>query len=150
MKIVPHLKDFWYSLTGEKIIFLTYHSISTYSNPYAVSPETFRAQMAYIKKHGFNVISLPIAVNALKSGRIPRKSLVITFDDGYKDNYTNALPVLDEFNYKATFFIVTGNVGGKSIWDDWHFDCMGWNELTELKNHGHTIRAHTSTHSKLG
>lgn len=90
-----------------------YHSldakrVKTYA---AVAPETFYQQMKFIKDKGYQVIALDEYCQLLKDGKsIPRNSLVITFDDGYKDNLA-AVEILKKFNYPVTFFIIVGKIG---------------------------------------
>lgn len=66
----------------------------------------------------FNVLSLTEALEKLGSNTLSKNSAVITFDDGYADNYFNALPILKSFNMPATFFIATGYLNGRSMWND--------------------------------
>lgn len=66
----------------------------------------------------FNVMPLDQAVAALKSGSLPARAAVITFDDGYADNYHVALPILQQHGLTATFFIATGFLDGGRMWND--------------------------------
>lgn len=71
-----------------------------------VSPKMFRFQMQYLKEHGYHVLTLDELVEGITQGRrLPHKSVVITFDDGYENNYTEALPVLEQYSFPATIFI---------------------------------------------
>lgn len=69
-------------------------------------------------KHWFDVLPLDIAVEKMKSGRLPARAAAITFDDGYADNFTCALPVLKKYGLHATFFVATGFVDGGRMWND--------------------------------
>jgi len=107
--------------SSAKAIILLYHQvINTGDDPHkiAVSPGNFLAQMRYLKKN-YNIISLDKLVSYLKQRRIPSKSVVITFDDGYVDNYLYARPILEELEIPATFFIVTSYVNTNRLfwWD---------------------------------
>ena len=102
---------------------LTYHYIRVVPNPeqdklgvwLSVTPTIFREQLAYLKKHGYTTLSLLDLNNALEGKEIlPSKPVVLTFDDGYADFYTSALPLLKEFNAKATQFVVAGFVDSPS------------------------------------
>lgn len=92
---------------------LMYHSldkerVGTFA---AVSEETFRRQMKFIRKHGYNVILLDEYCRLLENKEaIPRNSLVITFDDGYKDNLAG-IKVLRDFDFPATIFLVVDKIG---------------------------------------
>ena len=66
----------------------------------------------------FNVLPLDTAVDALKSGKLPRRAAAITFDDGYADNHDIALPILQRHGLTATFFIATGFLNGGRMWND--------------------------------
>jgi peptidoglycan/xylan/chitin deacetylase (PgdA/CDA1 family) len=117
---------------------LMYHSINTTStgSSLVVEPNTFRKQMKFLKDNRFNFMSLAEYVELVKTGKRPkRKSIVITFDDGYADNYSQAFPILKEFNIPATFFIVTDWVGKKNMLDWAQIDEMAKNNLIEIGSH---------------
>src|SRR5687768_15049430 len=77
----------------------------------------FRAQMQWLKS-SFNVFSLPDAVDRLRAGSLPKRAAAVTFDDGYADNFTVALPILQEAEVPATFFIASGYLDGGRMWND--------------------------------
>ena len=77
----------------------------------------FSWQMSLIAKH-FNVLRLTEAIERLKTNSLPARALCITFDDGYADNYTVALPILKKMKICATFFIATGFLNGGRMWND--------------------------------
>lgn len=82
--------------------------------PYAVR---FDQMMGWVKSW-FNVIPLDEAVSRLQSGTLPERAAAITFDDGYADNRTVALPILKKHGLSATFFIATGFLDGGRMWND--------------------------------
>lgn len=100
---------------------LMYHRIATVSSdPWrlAVSPANFEEHLQILKKY-YQVIPVKEVVEHLNKGTIPANSVCLTFDDGYADNYLNALPLLEKYNCPATFFIVTGFVDRKQhFWWD--------------------------------
>jgi peptidoglycan/xylan/chitin deacetylase (PgdA/CDA1 family) len=107
-------------------IILLYHrviNLKTDPQLLAVSPEHFYEHMKCLKNN-YNIISLDDLKRAMNSGKLPKKSVVITFDDGYADNIYNAKPILEEFNIPATVFITTGMTGTKK--EFW------WDELEHL------------------
>ena len=107
-----------------------------------VRPETFEAQMAYLRDHGIAVVSLQQLVEALEGrAAMQEPAVVITFDDGWEDQYRHALPILRRFRYTATFFIITDAVGKD--------DYMTWDQVRELRNTGMTIGSHSRTHRAL-
>ncbi|MFH1061524.1 MAG: polysaccharide deacetylase family protein [Candidatus Omnitrophota bacterium] len=124
---------------------LMYHSINTGAagSRLIVEPDTFRKQMKFLKDKKFNCISLDAYVELLKSGKKPKsKAVVITFDDGYEDNYSQAFPVLKELSIPATIFIVTDWVGKKNM--------LTWSQLEEMeKNNLIEIGSHSVTHNML-
>jgi len=103
-------------------VVLMYHRIAEVKvDPWelSVSPDHFREQLDYLKLYT-NVWRLDDYVHALRSGSLPNRAVVITFDDGYADNLSTAVPMLRKAGLPATFFIVTGAVGqtGEFWWDD--------------------------------
>lgn len=107
-----------------------------------VRPETFEAQMAYLRDHGIAVVPLQRLVEALE-GRtaVEEPAVVITFDDSWEGQYRHALPILRRFGYTATFFIITDAVGKD--------DYMTWDQVRELRDAGMTIGSHSRTHRVL-
>ena len=70
--------------------------------------DQFREQMEYLHNQGYNTITLAQLYDYLENGtELPNKPIVITFDDGYVDNYKNVLPILKEYNMKATLFMIS-------------------------------------------
>ena len=106
---------------------LMYHSVSSadtkplfvFARPFNVklrlniiSPDSFEKQMGFLKNNGYQVIPLDEYVQGDRVGRkFPHKTVVITFDDGYVDNYTNAFPVLKKYHFPATVFLISDAVG---------------------------------------
>jgi peptidoglycan/xylan/chitin deacetylase (PgdA/CDA1 family) len=103
-------------------IVLMYHRISDVAvepNWLAVSVKNFYLQMKHIRD-SYRPISLPDLVNAVRIRKLPPRSVAITFDDGYVDNLTNALPILESLNIPATVFVTTGFVDSEHEfwWDE--------------------------------
>jgi len=81
------------------------------AEPYVVPPEEFAAQLDYLREEGYTTITPQDYARARKGKQeLPEKPVILSFDDGYEDNYTNAYPILKKYNLKATIFIVTGFV----------------------------------------
>lgn len=81
-----------------------------------VDVHSFRAQIEYLKKH-FEIIALPEAVERMRAGGIKRPAAVITFDDGYQNNFDVAFPILREERIPATIFLATGLMNtGDTVW----------------------------------
>jgi len=106
-------------------------------------------------RNNFNVVSLDDFVTRLESGRGLGRSLAITFDDGYLDNYEVAAPILRKHSLPATFFVVTGFLGS-TIVPEWNVGLplqpgwMTWDQVGQLSREGFDIGAHTRTHVDLG
>lgn len=145
-----HLRSFG---SGVRIPILMYHSISDEigsRHPYYetnTSPRVFRQQMDYLHQNGYSTIAPEDAVHALNSNTALAKSVVLTFDDGYHDFYTEAWPILREYKMKATIFIVTGFTSDGSSFKG--KDCLSWNQLKELHSAGIDVGSHTESHPEL-
>ena len=99
---------------------LAYHRVLAETDPLLPgepSTEQFEARMRWVAAN-FNVLPLLDAVRALRDNQLPRRALSITFDDGYADNYENALPILRRLKLPATFFIATGFLDGGCMFND--------------------------------
>src|SRR5579875_2598654 len=110
-----------------------------------VSPAEFRAQMAYLAGHGYRAISFPRLFDALLYGLpLPKKSVVLTFDDGRQSPYFYALPVLRRYGFNATFFICAGFAGQTnetpSHLNVQHY--LSWRQMATLSRLGMWIEDH--------
>lgn len=123
---------------------LAYHSLDPkrFRNKLAISPELFRKQMHFLKAQRFQVISLEAcAKKGWKEGLLDRQ-VAITFDDGYRDNYQVAFPVLKEFGFAAAFFVTPEDIGKEGF--------MTWDMLREMAGvPGIEIGSHTLEHKPL-
>ncbi|MFC4809829.1 polysaccharide deacetylase family protein [Paenibacillus sp. GCM10023250] len=130
--------------SAARIPVLCYHSIADNggSNEYIVSPERFREEMAWLHGQGYRSLDLK-EFGAILSGeeKPSGKEVLITFDDGYANNYAEALPVLQRYGFRATEFLVTNWVGGAGY--------LSWDEVKTLRGAGWDIMAHTRTHPFL-
>jgi peptidoglycan/xylan/chitin deacetylase (PgdA/CDA1 family) len=91
---------------------LLYHHVDPND---AIKPEVFDWQMKYLQQHGYSVISLGELVQGMKGEwDLPRKSIVITFDDGFLNTWVYAYPILKKYRFKATLFMITGLAGNPS------------------------------------
>jgi len=109
-----------------------YHSVAPVvpeGNRLIVSVKTFERQMAFLKKNVYNTVTLEQAASMIKKkNKIPAKTIVLTFDDGNKDNYTYAFPVLKKYRLPATIFIIVSKVGKP--------DKLDWEQIKEMKDSG--------------
>ncbi len=141
-----------------QIPILMYHMVAetkdTNESKYCCSPGKFKNQMDYLKKTGYKVIGLNELVNTIKNrDQLHRKSVVITLDDGYMDNWENAFPILHEFGFPATVFVISKLLGHTNEWmqeeNSKRLKLLGWSELKKMVANGITIGAHTKTHPLL-
>jgi hypothetical protein len=126
---------------------LLYHHISNRGNGsrYAVSPAAFRAQMKILADLGYETVTISELVEVIVTGGyLPEKPLVLTFDDGFLDVYENAFPVLQEYGFKATTYIITG-----VLETDLAYGYMQPEQLSELSAAGWEIGSHSISHSDL-
>lgn len=102
-------------------LILLYHRVAQRSfDPQllCVSPENFRAQVDYLRQH-YTLLGLPELVQAIAARAVPRRSVVITFDDGFADNFQYARPILEQTRTPATIFVTSGFVGQScELWSD--------------------------------
>ena len=102
----------------------------------SVSPENFKKQMRFLRRFNYNVVSLGELAELVRAKRrIPYKTIAVTFDDGYKDNYTDAFAALKEYKIPACIFMPTGKVGKPGY--------LNWDELKEMSAGGIDIGSHT-------
>ena len=122
---------------------LYYHSVrKSADNEVIISPEMLKTQLKYIKDQGYITLTISELKNyILNNSPIPEKSIVITFDDGYMDNYYNAFPILKDFNMVATIFCITSNLDGSYY--------LSENAIKEMSDYGIDIQSHTVTHPQL-
>lgn len=122
---------------------LTYHSIGYRDHEMNVTPENFQAQMAWLAKN-LQVISLDEAAEGTEG-------VAVTFDDGYRDNWVNAAPILQRFSIPAAVFIVAGGMG-KMLPHDYDpvtSVLLTWEEAARLREAGFDIGGHSVTHARL-
>jgi peptidoglycan/xylan/chitin deacetylase (PgdA/CDA1 family) len=103
-----------------RLSILMYHRVlPTYSPlfPEEVDAERFESQMRYLARN-FTVLPLLEAVRGLRNGSLPSRSISITFDDGYADNLTVALPIMEKFGLTATVFVATAYIDGGCMFND--------------------------------
>jgi peptidoglycan/xylan/chitin deacetylase (PgdA/CDA1 family) len=121
-----------------------YHYISqppagadVYRRDLSVTPERFAEHMRYLHDAGYSTITLDDLLYALAQGRpLPPKPVILTFDDGYADNYENAFPILRENGFVGTFFIMTDLV------TDGAAGYMTWPQIEEMAAAGQRFGSH--------
>jgi peptidoglycan/xylan/chitin deacetylase (PgdA/CDA1 family) len=128
---------------------LMYHKVSeTEANELSVTTRQLDRQLAYIRDKGYPVISFEDLFAVQKGGNsLPRKSMIITFDDGFKNNLDLACPLLERYGFPAIFFVTTGYLGQTNVWDNGFDPLMDESDLKKLINmQGMDIGLHSHGH----
>ena len=134
----------WWASRQYVVPIMMYHHVADVDPKRSdtVSPERFDWHMAYLKKHHFNVLPLRTLVQIIKQGKpLPRKSVVITFDDGSADNFQYAFPVLKKYDFPATIFVITDVVNTEGY--------LTTAQMKEMLAQGIEIGSHTRRHAYL-
>ncbi len=138
-----------------RIPIITYHSVDGSGSVVSTSPALFQRQMKYLSDAGYTSLPLRELVSLLKEGsNLPNKPVVLTFDDGFKNFYSHAFPVLSEYNFCATVFLVTDFCGGHNDWNGNppelpRSELLSWSEIKVLNDAGIEFGSHTKTHPDL-
>ncbi len=129
---------------GKQIPILMYHYIRDYQDQndkigigLSVSPENLARQLSELKHLGYTSVGF----NDVAAGTLPEKPVIITFDDGYDDAFTQALPILQKEGMKAVFYIVSGKLG--------HNHYMTNEQMVAMHREGMEIASHTVDHQSL-
>jgi len=110
----------------------------------SVSPADFEEQLLYLKQEGYESIGLLDLVLHLTRGEpLPDKPVILTFDDGYRDNYTQAFPLLERYGFAATFFLVTGPIDAANP------DFLSWDQVQEMHRAGMEFEPHSLDHPDM-
>ena len=131
--------------TGYRLVpILVYHNLDRAAKGKLVqSAASFEQQMRYLKSEGYRPITMGEFLEFTRMGRqLPKKAVVLTFDDGYKSFKLFAYPVLKELGFSATLFVYTDYVGAGR-------NALSWQELKDLQAEGFDVQAHSKTHSDL-
>lgn len=107
-----------------------------------IEPEWFEKHLHYLQEHGFTAVRFSDVAEYFKTGKpLPKSPVMINFDDGYKDFYENALPLLKKYKMTGTLFMVSGYIGYPAY--------LNLDQLKEARDAGIEIGAHSMTHAKL-
>ena len=143
----------------KQIPILMYHSIAQSTNPkfkqFAVPPALFAEHMTYLRQHSYTPINVTQLVCMFLQGKfaLPERPVVLTFDDGFADFYTNALPVLQQCGFTATLYIATGFIGSTSRWlareGEATRPMLTWDQVNEISTCGIECGGHSHWHHQL-
>jgi peptidoglycan/xylan/chitin deacetylase (PgdA/CDA1 family) len=128
---------------------LTYHSVDASGSVISISPRSFRGQMAWLAQAGIPVVPLD-KIRTTPGG------VALTFDDGFRNFFEHAFPILQEFRFPATVFVVSQYCGARNNWPSQpssppvpRLDLMSWSELEEVSKAEICLGSHTATHPFL-
>ena len=138
----------WLTLTPapQGVLVLEYHHVNDDVGndgwAYTVPVADFAEQLDYLQAEGYTTITMQDFMRAKKGKQeLPAKPVVLTFDDGYEDNYTTLLPMLEERHMTAVVYMVTNSIGRK--------DYLSWNQLRDMQARGIEIGGRTANHQPL-
>jgi len=133
-----------YKAANQGVPVIMYHSIAyEEGNPARLPVENFKAQMQYLKDNNYTTLTLDeLYKYYTEDYPIPEKSVVLTFDDGYDDNYTSAYPILKQFGFKATIFLISDFIDKMPGY-------LNSTQVKELNANGMSIECHTVDHPHL-
>ena len=161
MRCISGTDATWSFVEGEpaRASILMYHSVSDVAHSrfrrFTIAPHVFAEQMAYLYQHGYTPITVTQYIKALtqKTHTLPDRPVVLTFDDGFADFFTAALPRLKQYNFAATLYVATAFIGDTSRWLLYEREAarlmLNWEELTEISNSGIECGAHSHSHPQL-
>ena len=132
--------------TPEGFPILEYHTVTHSpdegSEKYNILPSDFSAQLDYLKENGYNTITTLEYMKAKRGKlKLPEKPIILTFDDGYEDNYSTMLPILEAHNMKAVVYVITNEIGNPGY--------LTVEELRDMQNLGIEIGSHTANHRPI-
>jgi len=140
----PYQKGGLTSKGYQTVPVLSYHHFSLdRTDKLTVTKSTFEEQMKFLKDRGYRVITLDQLFDFLEfKGQIPKKSVVINIDDGWRSTYDITFPILKKYGYPATLFVYTDLIVGSE-------KTLSWDLIQEMANNGMDIQCHTKTHRRL-
>ena len=143
---------FSYFFPSSNASILMYHSIGDNGVLFTVTKKDLEKQLIFLKNKKYNVIRLADLVGKLRNKeKIPTKTIVLTFDDAYRDNYINAFPLLKKYNLPATIFIPTAYAGKEMLNSESKtIPVMSWQEAKEMEDSGMIdFASHSHTHPMM-
>lgn len=148
------LRDFFRSRRARaSAVVLCYHRIGAF-DVLTKPAEDFRREMQYIKQR-YECISLDeLCRRLLADESFRRPAVVVTFDDGYRDNFTAAVPILKAIGVPTTFFVATGFMSTDRVFPhdgpETNYPKMTWDDLRAMQSDGFEVGSHTLNHADLG
>ena len=127
--------------TGTVIPILMYHEVTSGPNNLFVPVERFREQMRYLAESGYRTVTMAQAEEMLKEKKIPAKTIVLTFDDGYTSVFNQAWPIMQEYGFTGTVYVCTSFIGRSNY--------LNLDQIKQLQAAGIEIGSHTKNHISL-
>lgn len=125
------------------VMVLNYHKVDSTFHSLSIAPADFERQMQWLQQHGYHSITPEQLYDFVTTGEaLPDNPILITFDDGYVDNYSNAYPIMKKYGFVGTIFVVTTFL-------DKYPNYLTWDQAKELEANGFSIESHTATHKSM-
>ena len=134
------------------MMILAYHSIlDNKDDLHSMHPDKFRDDMNWLSDNGYRCVNLGDYMLEANLTGLPKKTLILTFDDGFRDFIDNAFILLRDLKFSATLFIVAELVGGVSEWrsKEFRYKLMSWDNISMLDSLGFRIGSHGLRHKRL-
>lgn len=151
--LIYYCLNILYFSSGKKFsTILMYHSVENNKVFFMVKPEIFEKQLIYLKNHGYRTIFLSELVDKLeKKIELNNKDVVITFDDGFEDNYTIVFPLMKKYGFKSTVFLSTGFLEQEMPnSSNLPLKTLNWEQIVEMHKSGIIdFQPHTVNHPDL-
>ncbi|HMU32794.1 MAG TPA: polysaccharide deacetylase family protein [Pyrinomonadaceae bacterium] len=138
-----------------RVPIITYHSIDESGSVISTARDVFARQISTLANAGYAAITLRELVSRMNNrSSLPERAVVLTFDDGFKNFYSEAFPILNDHGYRATVFLVTDFCGKHNDWAGNppklpRSEILKWSEVRELSGNGVEFGSHTKTHPDL-
>ena len=149
----------WWRLPSHGLPILMYHKVgiapaSSQLKKLWVSPAQFRAQLDYLSGHGYQSLTFIELKKLMEEKKpVPSNAVILTFDDGYQNNYTEAFPLMREKGFCGVIFLVVESIGGDNRWHDpgteLRIPMLTWTQVEEMRKAGFEFGSHTMTHRNL-
>ncbi len=136
-----------------KLTILTYYSIDNSDSAISISPVLFSQHLRYLKEKHFSVVTLSQGLKLLTGHEPLYKKVVLTFDDGYENFHSRAFPLLSQYHFPATVFLVARYAGRESVWEQKNKIAaqrlMNWSQVEKLSHSGIEFGSKSLTHRDL-
>lgn len=138
--IFPNLRKTWYLPKRKGFVALMYHHVSPEpdADVFTLHPDAMEQHLRFLKENGYT----PISLKELRAGNPVSRPVMLTFDDGYQDNYDYLFPLLQKYRVPAVIFLISDKIGTPGY--------LTWEQILEMKNSGLVeFGSHTASHRRL-